>query len=510
MPWFEAFIHAAVALHTYELLAFFAVTVVIGRLSPVSNKETVRMLAGITVVHIAAVALAIWQGSHAPERTLGFVALALSSSGIAIAIVASVFRLLLPRFGIHPPRILVDIIMAVAIAVMLVYTSKRAGFSVTGLITTSAVITAVIGFALQDTLGNIMGGLALQMDASVAVGDWISMGPGQPQGRVVEIRWRYVAIETRAWETIIIPNSMLMKSQVTVLGKRVGQPVRLRRQIDFQVDFRTPPGVVIDAVSRALLADPVPNMATEPAPHVLLIAIRDSFAQYCVRYWITDLASDDPPDSDVRVRVLYALARAEIAPAIPAQALAISQDTDERAAARQAAGYAERLAVLQGTEIFSKLEAPILEQLARDLRPAAFVRGEAIAREGEIDDGLFMIVSGRAVVRIGAKGKARDVATLVPGQFFGEMSLMTGEPRSASVIALENLDCYRLRRESFERIIRDHPSIAELIAELFADRKVALDAARDGLVGEQKARRASTKSDFLGRIRDFFAIHDEP
>lgn len=510
MQWFDAFVGAAVTLHTYELLAFVALAIVIGRFSPASSREPVRLLLGIVVVHLAAVGLAIWQGSQAPERTLGFIALALSSSGIAIAIIASIFRLLLPRFGIHPPRILIDIIMGVAVAVMLVYTGKRAGFSVTGLITTSAVITAVIGFALQDTLGNVMGGLALQMDNSVAVGDWISMGPGQPAGRVTEIRWRYVAIETRAWETIIIPNAVLMKNQVMVHGRRAGQAIKLRRQVDFHVDFRTPPDQVIDSVERVLRADPVPNMAMDPAPHVLLIAVRDSFAQYCVRYWIMDLASDDLPDSDVRVRVLYALGRAGIAPAIPSQALTLSQDTPERAEANLNTELKERAAVLARLDIFSKLDDVVVQQLARELRRASFVRGEAIAREGEIDDGLFIIVKGRAVVRIGHGKAARDVATLSTGQFFGEMSLMTGSARSASVFALEHLDCYRLDKPNFEHIVREYPVIAEFIAEVFADRKVALDAARGGMGAEQMARRASTKNDFLGRIRDFFGIHHEP
>ena len=80
------------------------------------------------------------------------------------------------------PRILLDLLTGVAVIVAFIIVGKRAGFSVAGLITTSAVLTAVIGFSLQDTLGNIMGGLALQMDKSITVGDWISLGPGQPPG----------------------------------------------------------------------------------------------------------------------------------------------------------------------------------------------------------------------------------------------------------------------------------------------------------------------------------------
>src|SRR4029079_3920713 len=118
----------------------------------------------------------------------------------------AIFRAVLPRVGLRFPRIVLDLITAAGSIVIIILIGRRAGFSVAGLITTSAVLTAVIGFSLQDTLGNVMGGLSLQLDKSVSVGDWITLGAGQPTGRVIEIRWRYTAIETRNWETVIIPN----------------------------------------------------------------------------------------------------------------------------------------------------------------------------------------------------------------------------------------------------------------------------------------------------------------
>ena len=100
---------------------------------------------------------------------------------------------------------------------------------------TSAVITAVIALALQDTLGNVIGGLALQTDESIQVDDWIKVG--DVNGRVVDIRWRYTAIETRNGETVLIPNGVLLKGQVMVLGRRQGKPRQWRRWVYFQVDY---------------------------------------------------------------------------------------------------------------------------------------------------------------------------------------------------------------------------------------------------------------------------------
>src|SRR5262249_60884678 len=132
---------------------------------------------------------------------------------------------------------------------------------VTGIIATSAVMTAVIGFSLQDTLGNILGGVAIQLDHSIQVGDWIKVD--DLSGRVVEIRWRYTAIETRAWETVIIAHGVLAKNKFLVLGRRRGEPapVRWRRTVPFNVDFRYPPAQVIQAVEEALRAAEIPEVA---------------------------------------------------------------------------------------------------------------------------------------------------------------------------------------------------------------------------------------------------------
>ena len=137
-----------------------------------------------------------------------------------------------------------------------------------------------------------------------------------------------------------------------------------------------------------------------------------------------------------------------------------------------------------------------------------FAAGEAITREGELDDGLYMLVSGDAIVRIGSGAERRDVARLAAGQFFGEMSLMTGEARTASVIAATDVVCYRLDKAGFQLVLKAMPALADQIAEVLAMRRSALTVARDDR-DEMKRRRVETaKQDLLGRIRGFFGIHD--
>ncbi len=501
------------ASRTPFLVAAYLVTRMLVRGSQV-EKYHLRAASSLLVGHVIAIAIGALQQSLGYDPRLAeitsfaFAALAVLSIGVT-----AVFRALLPRVGFMLPRILLDLLTAVGVIVVFIAVGRRAGFSVAGLITTSAVLTAVIGFSLQDTLGNMMGGLALQLDKSIQVGDWVELGPNQATGKITEIRWRYTAIETRDWDTVIIPNGALVKSQVTVLGRHSfpGQP-KSRRMVEFFVDFRWAPTDVTDAIEAALRKDPVPNMAPEPAPLALFMGVRDSFARYEVRYWLTDFREDDPTDSAVRVRIWFALRRAGISLAIPASTIFLTHDTPERDKRKQERELERRIRALQQVDLFSGLSPQLQRTLADHLEFTPFAAGEAVTREGEHDDGFYMIVEGEAIVRIGGANESsglfhsREVARLTPGQFFGEMSLMTGEARTATVIAVTDLRCYRMNKQAFEEILKETPQVAEQIAEVLVNRRTALTAARGERDEQRKKRHETAKQDLLGRIRGFFGL----
>ena len=132
--------------------------------------------------------------------------------------------------------------------------------------------------------------------------------------------------------------------------------------------------------------------------------------------------------------------------------------------------------------------------------------GEAVTREGDRDDGLFMIVEGTAAVRIGKGHEQREVARLSPGEFFGEMSLMTGEVRTATVIAATDLVLYRMSKAAFQQVLEEKPAIAEQVAEVLMTRKIALSAARVEHESDRRKRMESAKRDLASRIRGFFGL----
>jgi small-conductance mechanosensitive channel/CRP-like cAMP-binding protein len=416
-----------------------------------------------------------------------------------------VFEVLLDSLRLKPPRIMRDLLLALTYIVVAI-TILSKDVDITGIVATSAVITAVIGLSFQDTLGNMMGGMALQLERTIAVGDWIHID--KHEGLVKEIRWRHTSIETRNWDTVVIPNSMLMKSEVTILGRRVGQPRQHRQWVYFNVDFRYSPSEVIDAVETALRAEPIPNIATEPLPNCISMDFKESYGSYAVRYWLTDLALDDPTNSIVRARIYFALRRAGIPLSIPAQSLFVTEEDQSRRQRKSAEEIERRVEALKGVELFQTLTDEERRSLATRLRVAPFVCGEAMTRQGAEAHWLYVITKGEAEVRISVDGNLSErIATLHDGDFFGEMGMMTGQPRAATVIALSDVECYRLDKEAFHDVLQRRPEIAEDISAVLARRRVELDAVREDLNEEAKrARLHYHQGDLLQRIKEFFTL----
>lgn len=435
--------------------------------------------------------------------------ISLLAESIAIINLASVFLFDIALSSIHirPPGILRDLIVATAYLVIAFILLSRGGFDLTGIVATSAVITAVIGFSLADTLGNIMGGMALQMEHTINVGDWVRIE--QVEGRVKEIRWRQTSIETRDWDTVVFPNSVLMKGRVTLLGHRTGEPQQHRQWVYFNVDFRYAPSEVIEAVEGALNAEPIPRVAQTPAPHCLVIDFKESYAAYAVRYWLTDLSQTDPTDSDVRSRIFSALKRADIPLSIPARSIFVTEETEKRRERKLGLEISKRVEALKRVELFHELTPEELQELAGRLKVAPFVRGEALTKQGAEAHWLYIIIKGIAEVHVTVDGHTQKVGTLGEGEFFGESGMMTGAPRSATVAALSDVVCYRLDKSAFQDIITRRPEIAENISHILARRRVELEAIRGELSEESmRMRMGHSQKDFLDRIREFFRLGD--
>ncbi|HVY61752.1 MAG TPA: mechanosensitive ion channel family protein [Planctomycetota bacterium] len=501
--------------HTFVVAACFVATVALGRALAPADRRQLTGSAILLVVHallLPLVALARVEGpATGIEHELRLVCLiteAMATIGMASLFL---FDVALPVARVNTPSILRDLIAGVAAIVTSIVIANRLHFNLSGIIATSAVMTAVIGFSLQDTLGNVMGGLALQLDNSIAVGDWVIIN-GQT-GKVSEIRWRYTAMETRNWETVIVPNSMLMKGQVLVLGRKKGHPVYQRRYINFYVDYRVAPGEVIRVIDEAVqAAPPMERVALDPMAHTVLMDLDEGLARYAVRYWLTDIAVDNRTDTLVRARIYAALKRAAIPWSMPAVANFVTVDTPRRRRSKARRENERRIAALSHVSLLKDLSAEDRSDLARKLSYTPFARGEALTRQGAEAHWLYVVDKGRVSVRVAIEGNLQsEVAQLEGGSFFGEMSLMTGEPRAATVVALSDVECYRLDKDAFQHTLRKRPELADAIAKLLAERRVALEATKETLTEEAKRRRVAVQAtDILATIRRFFGLNAAP
>lgn len=474
---------------------------------PASERPTVRgtlvfYLLALVVHGAALVALAV-----GAERTTGVLhELAELAAGIALIRLwgLMLFRVVLRTLKLAPPHLVEDIVLVLAYIAWGMLRLRYAGVELTGLVATSAVITAVIAFAMQDTLGNLLGGLALQADRSIAIGDWIRID--DVSGRVVDIGWRSTLIETRNWETVVVPNSVLMKNRFLVLGRRVGQPVKWRRWVYFSVDYGHPPGRVIEAAERCLRDADIPHLAREPAPNAVLMDTSQGVASYALRYWLTDPEHDDPTDSRVRQHLFAALQRQGVRIAAPEYRLhAVTEDAAYAEEQRQRE-RGRRLEALSRIELFDTLTREEREQVASGLVFAPFAAGGVITRQGAEAHWLYVLVSGEAEVWLTrADGSRKRIGTLASGEFFGEMGLLTGAPRSATVIARSDCECYRLDKAAFAAILRARPGLAEELAPVLQRRRQELE---DALEAEPTIRPAAPRNhgDLVARIRQFFGL----
>jgi len=422
------------------------------------------------------------------------------------------FDVALPRIGVALVSITSDLAVGVAYIVATLGVIHGAGMDLGSVIATSAIVSGVLALSLQATLGNILGGVALQLDGSIHVGDWIQLDNGK-SGKVKAIRWRHTVVETRDWDTIVVPNASLLASNITILGKREGAAYQHRMWVYFNVDFRYAPQQVIAIVNDALCAAPIDRVAAEPKPHCICLDFakdgRDSFAYYAVRYWLTDLAVDDPTSSVIRSRIYAALKRAEIPLARASQTVFFTPDDETQEERRRIRHHEKRVKALGSIDLFKPLTDAEREILADRLRYAPFTAGETITKQGAVAHWLYVLVSGMVDIQARVAGESihKTVASLRAPSFFGEAGLMTGEPRTADVIATSDVECYRLDKEAFQKVLEERPEMAREMSTTLASRRVELMAVRDGLDVESRQRRQKSEEErILARIQDFFGL----
>lgn len=380
-----------------------------------------------------------------------------------------VFRL---RKGFEAPTLVRNIFSIVVFTALflLIFSWIFEEVNLGALFTTSAIFGVILGLALQDTLGNFFAGISLQADRPFQVGDVITVGAQKHTGVVEEITWRAVKIRTFQNHIIEINNTSAAKEPLEVCPRNNLNA----RLIFFNTLYTDSPAKTIHVVREAVReADNVSQMIT---PIVRIRNLGDNGVDYEVKYWLEDYAKYNDTDALVRQRIWYAFRRAGLNFAYPTRTLHVERFRKISIPEGDAGTVVERLSAV---DVFAPLSADEVLMLARAAMSHVFAPGETVIRAGDPGSSMFVVHNGRVAVQINDKGRLRTVATLNEGDFFGEMALFTGEPRTANVVALEETEVLEIGHKAMKGIFETNPGLVESLSYIIVERRQGLTARPD-------------------------------
>ncbi len=429
---------------------------------------------------------------------LSAVITAFGSLAVTRVVFVLVVDLAIERAGKRTMNALVrDVLQGTAYLLVAVVALRVANMRASSLVATGTVVTAVVGLALQQTLGNLAAGVSIQIERPVGVGDWIKLDKGEVTGRVVAMNWRSVTLETNERSYFVIPNGLFSSTAFTNFSRPGGG---IRQSVYVVVPNDVPPARVQEALFAAC-AD-CPHVLTTPPPTAYTWAFTERGVQYWLRYWISDYARRDASIADIQTRVWYQLHRRKIAIALPVQ----HQYTHTMDAAtrveREREVLTDRRAAIDAVDFLKPLTDKAKDLLAARGHRKLFSPGEIILRQG--DTGRTFYIVRRGKVSISMSGV--EMTKLGPGEFFGELALLTGTHRSANVIAIGETEVFEIDEMMFEEVLREDPALAERIAEIVGKREAEMEAVRsaDGRPSVRDAR--GFTEDILGKVRTLFAL----
>lgn len=402
--------------------------------------------------------------------------------------------------GLRVPRFLLDVIGLVTLSLFVPTVANRFfGVDLNGLLVGSTVVSAIIALSLQSLLSSFFAGIALQIESPFRPDDWVEVD-GQ-EGRVVRMNWRTLALVTRRNEAIILPNGNVAQQKII----NYSRPSQLQAiDVFIGVAYRHPPGAV-----KALLkstTEQVPGVVSDRPVEVMLWEYADSSINYRVRFWIKDYRRKYELTDQVQTRFWYALQRASYEIPFPQRDVhfyPVDDTVDEEAEALEHAALAK---LLKELDLFSRFSDEQCLVLARGTQKRTYTQGEVLMRQGESGDSLFLIVSGElSVLKIDAHGHEIPLSNRTTGEFLGEMGLLTGDPRAATVRASAETEVVVIEAETFREVVAEDRAILDRLMEALEQRRSNTESI---LAEHLSAESTPTKQnrDFIHRVYRFLGL----
>ncbi len=383
------------------------------------------------------------------------------------------------------------------VAMLLVLSVYHAETQLKGLLATSGVAVIVLGFAMQDLFGGIIAGIALQISKPYKVGDWLHVQ--DKFAEVMEINWRSTRLRTNDAIYLDIPNYAIARG--TIVNLHYPTQIHAMR-IRVGVDYNIPPNRVKDALHRA--ASSAEGVVPAPPVRVLVVDFAESAVIYEIKFSMGNHQAFNEVSDAIRTNIWYEFKRQRITIPFPIRTLHV----ERRRHRSVPEGHAEAQAILRGEPLFDCLNDVQVDNVLHSSEIHHYGRGESIIQEGTEGSSMFIMLRGTAHVSVLRNGTSIRVGVLRSGDCFGEMSLLTGEPRSATIRAEGDCEVLEIGQEAMAEVLRDSPQCLTQLSELLAKRKLE----SEGIVKDatepqdEKTREREYRASFLQRLRAVFEL----
>jgi small-conductance mechanosensitive channel len=374
------------------------------------------------------------------------------------------------------------------------------GLQVTGLMATSGIAAVILGFAMQDLLSNVIAGFSIHTTRAYQVGDWLLMGSEGKRAEVVEINWRSTRLVDNDHISYELPNSDIVKNRIVNLN-RPGEEHGVR--LSFGLDYDTPPALAKEVLLKVVKG--VQGVLETPSPVVFTREFADSAVTYELRFWMRQARLYNVACDEIRTALWYEMGRRGMKVPFPTRSLEVRQRNvpETFVSARENASR-----ILRGGSALACLTEGEAEKLAGKCRFQVFGPREAIITRGEEGSSMFLILDGGVeVIGKTAEGPRVVLAKLGVGDCFGEMSLLTGEPRNATVRAAGDVMTMEIRKEDLLPLIAGNPELADRLAAVIEARRISraesMKRADEQAAPAQPASPGGHRS-LAHLIRDFF------
>ena len=391
------------------------------------------------------------------------------------------------------------VLIIVYIFAFLVYCSWAFGLNIDKFLAGSAVISIVLGLALQETLGNFFSGMVMQASSPFAIGHWITCAGSE--GRVVDMTWRAVTLHTLDDNFVLIPNSLIAREQIVNFNNPTANTART---VQGGIEYGTAPERVREVLMKAALE--TPGVLAQPSPVVFLTNFGGSSIDYTLKFWINDARQHLNIESRVRVNMWYRVKQAGMNMPCPIRTVEITS-LDRKESREAHANFQERLEALGRAPLLASLKPEQRELLAREACQLLLAPDQIVYKANDGGDSMYIVERGTLDVFFAVGDKpATKVGQLQAGQVFGEMSALTGEPRQATVKAATEAACVELTHASLQNIFQQDPALLEALGTLVADHQ----ARREELVREHETAAAASatsaveRQTMVGRMRRLF------